>query len=222
MKKKVFLTLMALVAFAGAAQAATLVNGTFDELSSDYTGLVNGYALDAIPGSSWDVYASIPGWTTTNGEGIEIQKSTIVQAQSGDYYVELDSHPGPDSNSSMAQTGYVDAGDYVLSFFYQPRTNNGNDDNGIAVYFDDFLALEVSARTGDWDPAGWHEYTLPFTIDASGIHTLTFAAYGDENTYGGFLDTVSISGPTTPPVPEPASIALFGLGLLGVFARKRK
>lgn len=128
--KSVALTVMALT-FSAVSNANLLVNGDFE----DDVGLT---------GSRWGVYSSINGWQTYSGPSIEIQRNTIVAAQSGNQYVELDSHTGTDTNSVMYQT--IDSlsvgASYELSFWYHARTNNGAaNDNGIEVLWGDSLLM---------------------------------------------------------------------------------
>lgn len=202
------------------ASAAQLVlNGDF-EMVDGRVGLVRGKALDDLAAGRWDVYESLPGgWRTSNGAGIEVQHSgTVVNAYSGNHYVELDSHPGPDSNSSMSlDIVFEPAADHELSFMYFPRTSVLGD-NGIRVLIDDTEVLSVD----DFRQPGttWQRYAVQLLGYDAGPHTLTFTAFGIENTLGGFIDDVSLvsSGSS---VPEPSAALVYSIGLL-VFAGNRK
>ena len=111
--KKLTLAFVALVLFTLAsitADAANiLVNGDFETVDES-VGLIHGIRLDDLGADGWDVYDSIPGWRTTAGNGIEVQHDFAVgDAHSPSHKVELDSHPGPGSNSSMMSNGLSDA-----------------------------------------------------------------------------------------------------------------
>lgn len=190
--------------------------------------ILNGdFEAPQLSGSQWQVFGSIPGWNTTAGSGIEIQRNTVVNAQSGNQYVELDSHYAVDTNSTMSQAVSTVAGQtYTLSFWYSPRTNNGSNDNGINVFWDafggDFLSFDATNQVLSIDNYinSQTNYWAPFTVDlvaTSSQMALSFGADGMDNTFGGFIDNVSLIAK----VPEPSSLMLIGLGVAGLILRRR-
>lgn len=206
-----------MVATVGASSAATVMNGGFDEAPG-----VKGHrgnTFEDMPtaahgGHSWDIWSSLPGWTTTRGAGIEVQSDRTlggIDAHSGQYYVELDSH----NNSSMEQVLSLKKGTYDLSFWYAPRTNRSGS-NGIAFSVGS-MADSVTGPNGTYRRGEWTEVTRRFTIDADGDYALSFAATGRSDSYGGLIDTVGISA-----VPLPATALLLLGGLAGLGAMRRK
>ena len=201
-------TMFLALSLAGGAQAGLITNGDFEDLQ--------------LTGNRWGVFNSIPGWQTTMGDGIEIQRNTIVAAQSGNQYVELDAY----GNSALSQALDLHAGaSYQLSFFYMPRTNGGSNDNGVGIYWDLFegdftsfdpmneiLRIDNMKRK---DMPNWTEYTIRLEAP-SNLMALSFAGLGASNSLGGFIDNVRLQA-----VPEPATLAIFGLGLAGIAASRK-
>ena len=186
---------------------------------------------------NWQVYQDVSSgqWATTQGTGIEVQTSgTVVAAQSGNQYIELDSSRSRGgagdaslTNSAMTVTlTDLDAGDYLLNYFYQPRTNTA-DDNIIGVYFDEgddplFSTLVDTANGVGAD--GWVERSVSLSVAEQGaMRQISFRAEGIQNSLGGFVDTVSLSYMGNPgSVPEPLGLAFIGLAGLGFAGRRRR
>ena len=204
------------------AASALTINGSFEDLSGDVkstAGCVGCTQADlGTSGASWGVFASLPGWTTTAGKGIEVQKNTTIAAKDGDYYVELDSHPSPGSNSTMQQTLTLDAGLYELSFWYAPRVS-GNPDgtNGIEFRVDTGL-LAPQTIAGGGDVGTWVKYARTFEVLSTQDVKLVFSAVGKEETLGGFLDDIQLS---KVPLPAAAWMLIAGVAGLGLFRRRQ-
>lgn len=197
MKTTKILATAALAIAASSAQASSLVsNGSFED-----------------PGTtSWANYSSIPNWTGgTNG--IEIQRNGTVGGVSafhGSQYVELDTT----ANSSMWQYLATTADSiYTLNFAYMGRPDNPQsaESNAIEVWWNTFYVGNIASKG-----AVWAQTTYNLTATGSSTR-LEFRAAGTPNSYGGFIDGVSVTA-----VPEPESYALLlaGLGLLGTLARR--
>lgn len=205
----------------GAASAATIVNGSFEDTA------FNG---------SWKVFqgSDVNGWEVESGAGVEIQTNSVgsvLDTLWGNQYVELDSHNGNGgastgtTNSTIGQTVSLLANTtYEVSFQYSPRVNDRDDrrTNKIRYMVEDSLGARLinSAITGPSRnaPYGiWTEVTYRFETGAAGDYTLLFSARGDDDTYGGLLDNVTLS---QVPLPAGLLMMLTALGGLGL-ARRR-
>ncbi len=212
-------TLMALAAtmtLASPLYAAPIVtNGSFDAA-------IPAGATIVSQGNGFQVYDFITGWTTVSGAGIELQQSNAIPftPHSGANYVELDSNPGPNSNSIMKQSVALGIGEYLLSFFYSPRTSA----QGTNIIDFGITGLFASSVTGPGsnpttEVGLWTEITRLFQVTTAGDYDLTFGASGTEETLGGFIDDVSIAAV---PLPAGALLLLTAVGGFGIARRLRK
>lgn len=229
---KMMLSIYLIVASA-TSQASLITNGSFEQTTfTDYStsvGEVFNTDLHAYESKSraWDVFYRLPGWVTTQGNGIELQKNLVTHSQDGSHHVELDSHPRGASNSVMTQTlnSLIVGADYLLEFYYQPRTNRNND-NGINVFwydaattFDfDMQAVLTSDSTRGLTP-NWILQSVSFTAQAQSMN-LSFAAFGRQNSLGGLIDNVSLEQVTA--VPEPSMFVFFIMAVAALVMRQQK
>ncbi len=213
-----------------ASYASLITNGSFEQTKFDDNTTSKGAVFNSDLQSyenkrkAWDIFQSVPGWVTSFGNGIELQKNVVTKSQDGQHHVELDSHQHGASNAVMTQT--VDSltigADYLLEFYYKPRTNRKND-NGINVFWYDaaqdfnidMSALYVADGTKK-DTPNWALQTVMFTATAESMD-LSFGSFGKQNTLGGLVDNVSLVA-----VPEPSVLPLFAIGLGMIFLRRRK
>lgn len=213
--------------------ASLITNGSFEELtfadSSTSIGTVFNTNLQAYENKHrvWDVFYALPGWETTYGNGIELQKNVVSRSQNGSHHVELDSHPRGASNAVMTQrlNSLKVGADYLLEFYYKPRTNKKND-NGINVFWYDaavdfdlnmsaaFVADSTRRLTADWTLQ-----SVSFTAIKQSMN-LSFGSFGQQNTLGGLVDNVSLEQVAA--VPEPSMFILLLTAITLLFVRQRK
>lgn len=201
--------LIAAASISVCAMAATPASAAFFSGFEGDAGLSNG---------QWTVMnPSFDGWQVTGGPGIEVQRGNVGGSSpfEGDQKVELDSHGGQNTNSSMEQSVFLTAGTYEFSFAYLGRTGNSGT-NGIGYSLNPGLAATgVTGVKAD----GWQIISHIFTLAADTDVTMAFWASGADDTLGGYLDNVRISA-----VPLPPAVMLFGAALagLGWLGRRRK
>jgi hypothetical protein len=161
---------------------------------------------------------SLAGWTALPGDQIEVRDAIVGTAKDGNNFVELDST----HNSSMLTTIDTTAGQtYSLTFWYSGRpasaTYNTGIPSGIVPASSDGLSVDygtgtvaVHSPTDTTSDNLWQEFTAIFTATGPST-TLMFSATGKDDSFGSSLDDISVLA-----VPEPATMAMMGAGLLGL------
>lgn len=210
------------------SDASPVLNGSFETPFAG-AGIRNGgqsfERLQSGPGASWNIWQSIPGWTSAFGAGIEIQSNRTlgqIDAFDGQHYVELDSN----DNSSMFQDVLLNRGAHMLSFMYSPRTGNPAT-NGIDYALSGLFGGSVSGPGLETPLGAWTRVTQVFNVAAAGTYRLSFAASGRNDSYGGLIDAVSIApdpAGALSEVPLPAGLVLLasaGAALLSSRYRRR-
>ena len=230
---KILLSLL-LVLSSTITHATLITNGSFEQTTFDDNSISIGSVfstnLHAYENKkrAWDVFFRLPGWETTYGNGIELQKNIVTRSQNGSHHIELDSHPRGASNAVMTQTlkSLIVGADYQLDFYYKPRTRKKND-NGINVFWYDsaidfnfdMKAVLVADSTRRLTP-NWALQSVLFTAQAQSMN-LSFASFGKQNTLGGLIDNVSLQQVT--PVPEPSTYIIFLMAIaLLIFSQQKK
>ncbi|HLF27899.1 MAG TPA: DUF642 domain-containing protein [Anaerolineae bacterium] len=145
----------------------------------------------ALSQNSFQYLGSIPGWALSEGTAIEVQNR--IQgwpAAEGYQLVELDST----SSSGIYQDIPTTPGAaYLLRFAFSPRPGRTASDNVLEVNWNGARLGELISEDGsDLATTAWTYYT--FTVVASsGASRLEFADRGVSNSFGAFVDDVSLT-----------------------------
>lgn len=197
---KKLLAIAALLSAPALAQANLVVNGSFEDYAS------------VTPGT-WSIFGSGYGWTS-GANGVEIRNAVAGTAAEGVRFAELDSV----GNGWISQTIQTNAFQSLeLAFSYAPRAGVASNSNGIQVFWNDQSLGSITANGNQF--SGWFDLSYDVQADASGFGVLKFAAIGVSDSYGGSLDSVSV---TAVPEPDTSAMLLAGLGILAAVIRRRQ
>jgi len=193
--RNLVVVLMALLG-ASAGWADPVANPGFE--TGDFTGWTLGGACTGVSPTS-----NGPCWS-------DVVNSTPYGLVEGSYSGKFGAQPDP---MTISQSITIPAADYYeVSFWMALTTGNPKGYAGSGnPLFDPANFLRVSwggVQVGDLhdlDAAGWARYSFPITSTGAPM-TLEFEIRQD-NTGDFFLDDISID------IPEPATLALIGLGL---------
>ncbi len=107
---------------------------------------------------------------------------------------------------------------YTLNFWAANRPRDVNGYSQIDVYVNNVLLTSTGHITPTYQ---WFNFTQTFVATGPNS-TIKFRSMGNQNSYGDFIDNVSVVGTST--VPEPSSFVLTGLGagLLGFMVRRKR
>lgn len=169
--------------------------GDCEEVGSNL--IVNGgFETPDIPTGTWTVYpnGSLTSWNVESGSGLEIQDNVAGAPHSGGQHAELDSN----NSSVISQNIPTEAGkQYRLRFWYSPRPNRPAGDNTIDMFVKVVSggATIVSDRIGEHAIGGsqtvWIEYEYNF-VAVDNNTKIMFSDTGANNSYGGYLDDISV------------------------------
>lgn len=197
MKKLLKLLALTALCFAPASYAALL------------SSLNDGFEGEGQPSSVLN-YNSFVNWDVTNGTVDLIQNGNQwgIVCSTGSFCVDLDGSSG-DAGILTSKDGFS-AGKYKVSFDLSGNQRSGPFDT-VSVLFGAGSLLNQLIL--DWDE-NWHTYS--FLVDLVDGDKLSFRNFGGDNV-GAILDNVRVSA-----VPIPAAVWLFGSGLMGFLAMRRK
>jgi PEP-CTERM motif len=156
-------------------------------------------------------YNNFANWTVSNGT-VDLIGNGFFDFYPGDgLYVDLD---GSTNQAGLLSSKIIFApGSYVVSFDLGGSQREGYDNGNVVDITMGISDFSTSITRNTSDPLQLFTYNVTITTAGS----LTFHNLGGDNV-GAILDNVTVSAA----VPEPISLLLFGLGLVGLAGIRRK
>lgn len=227
----------AVVGISGQAEAQIVANGTFSTTANNQ---LSTYTLTsgATSGNNY-----LPSWglNLTTSFNCLVISANITDTCSPGPAPTVAQNPGTPSGggnfvslssaSLISQTIVLTGGQlYQLSFLTAGTDPGGTGPGSSAtvawiVNIDGTTVVAAVDDTQTFAPSGfaaWQSNSKTFSVSSSGSHTLTFTA--STNQTGGkspiaLVAGISISAVAT---PEPATLSMFGVGLAGLAAARRR
>lgn len=168
-----------------------------------FCGLANRASADLVVNGDFET-GDFSGWTTTDADDGSFYLVAFGLGHTGDYAAEFAGTNPSFTDSIRQDLTTVTGGFYTLSFWLLTSKDGVDGDNAFSALIDGGV---VFAQTNAL-ASPWTEQSI--TFQASGaITTLEFR--GNNVSDFTLLDDLRV---TPSAVPEPASVGLFGLGLL--------
>jgi hypothetical protein len=210
----------------GAAQANVFTNGSFETPVIPTSGIFVNYAVGSTALTGWTVTGPSGGGGVSTVSGTFSQNGVTFEAEDGSQWLDL-TGDGSNTTEGVSQTVTTTSGhSYQLSFWIGNTTGGSifGTTSTVSLFLNGSLTPSATDTNSNADATGleWEEFTYDFVAGSSTTLDFVNEDPGNDNSNG--LDNVVLldQGPVTSAVPEPFTLSLFGAGLAGAAALRRR
>ncbi|WP_068544452.1 PEP-CTERM sorting domain-containing protein [Thalassotalea crassostreae] len=176
-----------------------------------------------VQDGSWQWFAAgAVGWS---GDNVEIWDSLFpgVEAFSGEQHAELNAHPYNGTQWVLEQTltGLTDGDIYDFGFAYRARSNTSESFRFEIIGSESSVNLLLDDHT----TTQWEQVNSSFKVVGTEATIRFSSIQPGSGTVGNLLDAVYVNASeggsgTSQPVPEPSTLLIFSLALIGLNWRR--